>query len=104
MTGTGDPAQGPTGRGGDELPPCAEADCGRDASFWRYDRDDDRWHPVCAHHAEHLHPSLEVHAWLVSGYMRPIERGRPEGPPPEPAVERGRAFREEVDALMGWSA
>lgn len=94
MTGTAD-------RPDEEAPPaCAEPGCGRDGSFWWYDSDGGAWRPVCGIHARHRHPSLEVHAWLESGYMRPIELERPDGPPPEPEVERGRVFREEVDALL----
>lgn len=94
MTGTDDSPRG-------EAPhACDEPGCGRDGSFWWYDRDGDEWSPVCDVHARHRHPSVEVRAWLESGYMRPIELGRPEGPPPEPGLERGRAFREAIDALL----
>ena len=96
MTGTADP------RGDEDPPACAEPACERDGSFWWYDKAGDGWQPLCDVHARHRHPSIEVAAWLASGYMRPIERGRPDGPPPEPVVERGRIFREEVDQLLGW--
>jgi hypothetical protein len=86
----------------DDPPDCAEAECSREGAFWRYDGEGG-WLPICGRHARHLHPSLEVHAWLEAGYMRPIERGQPDGPPPEPTVERGRAFRAEIDAVLGWS-
>lgn len=97
MSGNAEPPDG------NAPPECLEPGCGRDAAFWWYDRPDDEWSPVCDVHASHLHPSLEVGAWLESGYLRPVERGRPAGPPPRPDVDRGRVFREEIDALLGWS-
>lgn len=85
----------------DGRPNCAGEDCGLEAAFWWYDGAG-LWWPVCDRHAQHLHPSLEVHAWLESGYMRPVERGQPAGEPAEPSVSRGRAFRDAIDELLGW--
>lgn len=94
MTGTGDARR-------EEAPPaCDEPGCGRDAAFWWYDGGHDEWAALCDVHARHRHPSIEVRAWLESGYMRPVELGRPDGPPAEPELERGRAFRAEIDALL----
>lgn len=80
---------------------CGVADCRRSASFWIYEPDAGEWSPVCQPHAEQRHPSLEIHAWLESGYMKPIELGEPTAPPQAP---RGRsaAFRELVEEAMGW--
>lgn len=82
---------------------CAERDCERPASFRLYHPDVGAWSPICEPHAVAVHPSLEVHALLESGYLKPIELGPPEGPPGEPATGRSAAFREAVEELLGWS-
>ncbi len=81
---------------------CAEGDCAESAAFWQYDAPAGSWRPVCARHARTTHPSLEVKAWLESGYMKPVEVGRPTGHPSEPSTGRAAAFRELVDETMGW--
>lgn len=81
---------------------CARADCRRDADFWVYHPGDDRWRPRCENHTIQLHPSLEVHAWLESGYARPVELGRPDEPPASPPEGRHTAFRDLVDRAMDW--
>lgn len=86
----------------DAYPECATSGCGDDAAFFVYDADAGEWRPICARHARQLHPSLEVHAWLASGYLKPVELGRPEAPPAEPRGGRAAAFRAEVEATMGW--
>lgn len=82
---------------------CSDSRCERDAAFRVYDRDRGHWRPICRPHAEQLHPSLEIHVWLESGYMKPIELGAPDGPPVEPGRVRGAAFRDEIEKLMEWS-
>lgn len=82
---------------------CEKSSCDRDAAFWLYDGTGAYWSPVCAVHAEHAHPSIEVHAWLESGYMKPIELGQPDSPPPAPGDRRGRFFREEIQETLGWT-
>lgn len=82
------------------VPGCLKAGCDREPAFWWYDRGDDRWRPVCEPHARHLHPSIELHAWLEGGYMKPVELGKPASPPPPPANERGAAFRDEIDRTL----
>lgn len=82
---------------------CREADCERAAAFRLYDPDIGAWSPVCRQHALAVHLSVEIGALLESGYLRPIEVGEPTGPPGEPATARAAAFRDEVEALTGWS-
>ena len=82
---------------------CSTAGCGADAEFRLYDPEADGWTPICRQHALEVHLSLEIGALLESGYLRPIEVGEPEGPPGEPGTARAAAFREEVEALTGWS-
>lgn len=94
--------ESPPDAGAEPPPRCGTAECPRRASFYRFDREGGDWHPVCERHARTLHPSLEVHAWLESGYLRPVERGEPAGPPGPPAGERGAAFRDMVEEAMGW--
>lgn len=84
-------------------PDCADADCTDAAAFRQYDVPAGSWRPVCARHARETHPSLELKAWLESGYMRPVAVGRPAGPPDDPATGRAEAFRELVDGAMGWA-
>lgn len=79
---------------------CGAADCGAAAGFRFYDRDADAWRPLCERHALAIHPSLELHALLESGYLRPVEVGEPDGPPTDPPTDRGRAFREAVEELL----
>jgi hypothetical protein len=86
----------------DAQPPCGRQDCDATADFWLY-HGDGRWRPICERHAVHHHPSIEVNAWLESGYARPIELDRPEGPPAAPRGGRSAAFRELVAEAMGWS-
>lgn len=82
---------------------CDEPGCERAASFRLYDPAAAGWTPVCRQHALAVHPSLEIGALLESGYLKPIEVGMPDGPPGEPPTARAAAFREEVEALTGWS-
>lgn len=84
-------------------PPCSQQGCDEAAGFWLYYREGDRWRPLCERHAVHRHPSIEVKAWLESGYARPVELECPEGPPTAPPTGRGVAFRELVEDAMGWS-
>lgn len=84
-------------------PACARSTCDSTADFRWYDADVERWLPVCERHALAVHPSLEVGALLESGYLRPVELDPPSGPPPDPPTPRGRAFREAVEELLGWS-
>lgn len=84
-------------------PPCSRRDCDAPADFWLYHPDGVRWRPICERHAVHLHPSIEVNAWLESGYAKPIELDRPDGPPAVPPGARGVAFRDLVDEAMGWA-
>lgn len=84
-------------------PACADPACDRPAAFRLYRPDAGRWRPICERHARHLHPSLELHAWLESGYLKPVEVAAPDGPPPAPSGERGAAFRDLVAEAMGWS-
>lgn len=84
-------------------PPCGISDCSADAAFRFYDRDSGGWTPRCERHAVAIHPSLELHALLESGYLRPVEVGPPDGPPGTPATPRGEAFRDAVEELLGWS-
>lgn len=84
-------------------PACSRRDCDAAADFWLYRPGGDRWRPLCERHVVHLHPSIEVNAWLESCYAKPIELDRPEGPPGVPPGGRGAAFRELVDETMGWT-
>lgn len=85
-------------------PACGIAGCSTDAAFRFFDRDADAWTPRCERHALEIHPSLELHALLESGYLRPVEVGPPDGPPGPPVTPRGAAFRETVEELLDWSA
>lgn len=87
----------------DQPPACAEQGCETRAVFWMCDGESGGWRPVCERHARHAHPSLELRAWFESGYLKPVELGRPDAPPADPRDARTAAFREEVDELMGWS-
>lgn len=87
----------------DVLPECSESDCGDDAAFFVYAAESEGWRPICDPHARQIHPSLEIHAWLESGYMKPVERGAPGGPPPDPRDGREEAFRNLVADAMGWA-
>lgn len=87
----------------DTQPPCSGQDCDAAGDFWLYHPEEERWRPICERHTVHLHPSIEVNAWLESGYAKPIELDRPEGPPASPRGGRSAAFRELVDGAMGWS-
>lgn len=97
--GAGDMAMDGTGTAGDKPPMCRVAGCHTEAAFWLY-RPTGGWRPLCERHVVHLHPSLELHAWLAAGYARPVERGRPTGPPPAPRGGRETAFREAIDEAM----
>lgn len=85
-------------------PPCSTSGCESPSSFRLYDPGEAAWRPLCHRHALAVHPSLEIHALLESGYLRPVELPAPEGPPTEPPTERGRLFRASVEALLGWSS
>lgn len=81
---------------------CDEAGCTDAAAFRFYERPAGVWRPLCQRHARTLHPSLELGALLESGYLRPVELAPPDGPPSAPGTARAAAFREEVEALLGW--
>lgn len=81
---------------------CTREDCDHDADFWLYHPGDDRWRQLCDRHTLQLHPSIEVNAWLESGYAKPVELGRPEGQPASPRDGRPAEFREIVDRAMDW--
>lgn len=87
----------------DARPECTDADCADAAAFRLYDAEAGAWRPVCARHLRHAHPSLEVRAWLESGLARPVEVGQPTGPPDGPSTGRAEAFRQLVEAAMGWT-
>lgn len=87
----------------DARPPCSEPRCEADAEFFGYDAGDAEWRPICDPHARHRHASLELHAWLESGYMKPVELGEPDGEPPEPRTERASEFRAAVEDAMDWA-
>lgn len=87
----------------DDAPACGEPGCEADAAFFGYDAEDGEWRPICAPHARHRHASLELHAWLESGYLKPVELGEPDGEPAEPRTERASEFRVAVEDAMGWS-
>lgn len=84
-------------------PSCTDPGCDSPASFRLYRPTVDGWRAICDRHAVAVHPSLELHVLLESGYLRPIERPAPDGPPAAPPTERGRAFRGTVEALLGGS-
>lgn len=74
--------------------------CEAAAEFWLYDRTDGAWRPLCERHVVRRHPSIELHAWLESGYAKPIELDRPAGPPSPPRHGRGVAFRALVEDVL----
>lgn len=82
---------------------CRSVDCDAHAAFFVFAVDQAQWRPICERHARQLHPSLEVHAWLESGYMKPVELGQPPSPPSTPTDARETAFRSIVEDAMGWS-
>lgn len=82
---------------------CSARDCSREAVFFVFDADAGDWSPICRPHAQRRHPSLEVHAWLEAGYLRPAELGKPAGPPGEPQTARSAEFRREIRDTMDWS-
>lgn len=84
------------------MPECTEPGCAADAAYWLYSVPRATWHPICRKHAELLHPSLEIHAWLTSGYLKPIELPEPTGYPEEPAEDRAKEFRAIVTDTMHW--
>lgn len=84
------------------MPVCSESECAVPAEYWFYEAPCEMWRPICSRHAEHLHPSLEIHAWLTSGYLKPIELQQPTSPPETPTEERAKEFRSEVDQTMNW--
>lgn len=84
-------------------PDCAVEGCDRDASYYRYTPKENGWLPVCTVDARTCHPSLEIHAWLESGYLKPAELGRPCGPPDIPTAGRSIAFQRIVEEAMGWN-
>lgn len=86
-----------------ERPDCTESGCGAPGDFFLFDVPEKRWRAVCHRHARDLHPSLEVHAILESGYLRPVELGRPAAAPGDPSGERGTAFRRIVNDALGWT-
>lgn len=85
----------------DTEPPPTCRRCDASAEFWLYRPDDPGWRPLCKRHVVHLHPSIELRAWLASGYAKPTELGRPRGPPTEPVDGRGAALREVIDEVLG---
>lgn len=85
-----------------DAPACSQQDCGVAADFWRYHPDGGDWRPICHHHLVTVHPSIEVAAWIESGYARPIELAQPDGPLSDPRTGRAAAFRDLVDETMGW--
>lgn len=84
------------------MPECTEPGCTGSADYWLFSVPADRWRPICDTHAELLHPSLEIHAWLTSGYLKPIELPEPIGHPAEPAEDRAKEFRAIVTDTMNW--
>lgn len=82
---------------------CTGQHCDLSAAFWLYHPVEDRWRPLCERHTLQLHPSIEINAWLESGYAKPIELDPPNEPPATPRDGRTAAFREIVDRAMGWS-
>ena len=84
------------------LPECSVEGCSARATYFLFEADDAEWQPRCSPHTEQRHPSLEVHAWMAAGLVKPVELGRPEAPPKDPGSPRGRRFREEIVRTMGW--
>ncbi len=84
------------------LPHCSESGCARDADFFVYDGDREAWQAICKPHARRLHASIELHAWLDCGYLKPAQLGRPDEPPTVPPHRRADEFQEEIRRLMGW--
>lgn len=84
-------------------PDCHEGGCRSVANFRLFHRPSGRWQPICERHALALHPSLELGVLLESGYLRPVELDPPAGEPGQPATPRGRAFKETVEELLGWT-
>lgn len=84
------------------MPVCNEPGCAGDAAYWLYSVPRATWLPICQKHAELLHPSLEIHAWLTSGYLKPIELPKPTAPPVAPDEERAKDFRALVTDTMNW--
>lgn len=82
---------------------CETRPCERPVAFWAYNGETERWRPSCEHHLRAQHPSLEVAAWLESGYAKPAALPRPAEPPAAEAPARAAAFREIVEAAMGWA-
>ena len=80
--------------------PCAHHSCAREADLWMYHPVEERCRSLCERHVLELHPSLEVNAWLESGYARPAELGPPDGVPSPPDDERTAAFRKLVDEAL----
>lgn len=93
MNRTSDPEQAVT---------CTRHRCGGDADFWFYHPLEECWRPFCERHTLQRHPSIEINAWLESGYARPVELGTPVEPPTTPSDDRTAAFRDLVDRAMGW--
>lgn len=93
MAGTGAPIDGPE---------CGTAECREPAGFWLFHVPADEWRPLCPRHLREVHPSVEIRAWLESGYAKPAELGRPESPPSAPAGGRARGFRSLVDDALDW--
>lgn len=84
-------------------PACASTDCAESAEFWLFYPPNNQWRPYCGRHLIHLHPSIELKAWLHSGYARPIERGKPESPPASPESGRVAAFRDLIQETVDWA-
>lgn len=87
----------------DERLVCGTSGCEESADFWQYTPTDDQWGPYCSRHLIHLHPSIELKAWLESGYARPAERGKPNSPPPSPQGGRVTAFRNLIETTVDWT-
>lgn len=83
----------------DATPYCQGPECGRPADFWLF-LPGDGWQSRCKRHVVHLHPSLELHAWLAAGFARPVERGRPTDPPDGPRGGRAAAFRSAIEDAL----
>lgn len=90
------------GATGDERPACSAEGCEDAATVFIFQAREEAWRPLCTRHVERFHPSLEVHAWQAAGLLKPVELGRPKGPPTEPDSDRGRQFKREVFTAMGW--
>lgn len=90
------------GEDGGDQPPCGADGCTEPAAFYVFDGVAGDWRPRCGVHTEQLHPSLEVHAWQAAGFLKPVELGRPQGSPSDPASDRAEHFRREVRRVMGW--